>query len=410
MKISDKFPMYNLYEPKVPVWCVTPNEGRTIHRFFDTSPFSPSGRYMALFRLPIENRNPYPGESGYIVLVDLLNGDERIVAETCGWETQVGANVQWGKDDFQLFYNDVDTVTWKPFGVKLNPFTGERLKLEGCIFMISPDGKLAATTCPIRARCTQTGYGVMVPDNYLPLNVIIPEDDGLYITDTATGTCRLLVSIKDIIDKSLPVFNMEEYQNGEFYGFQCKWNPQGTRLLFVLRWITKDRKLRKNHVITMKNDGTDIHIAIPAYQWAKGGHHVNWCPDGENLSMNLNIDGEGLRFVKVKYDGTNLHKILDNVPGSGHPSIHLQGRYIITDAYNEDTVAYKDGTVPIRLIDLETGKDEALVRIKTQNLYDFSLRVDPHPAWDYSSKWIAFNGYADDTRRVYIADLSKLFS
>jgi hypothetical protein len=35
-----------------------------------------------------------------------MAGEERIVAETCGWEVQVGANVQWGPEDSQLYYNE----------------------------------------------------------------------------------------------------------------------------------------------------------------------------------------------------------------------------------------------------------------------------------------------------------------
>jgi len=177
----------------------------------------------------------------------------------------------------------------------------------------------------------------MLPDNRVPHNVEIPDDDGLYITDTVTGKCRLLVSIKEIIERAEPKFNMDEYQNGEFYGFQCKWNPQGTWLIFVLRWISKDGKPNKLHLITMRSDGADIHVALPAREWAKGGHHICWCPDGENISMNLNLDGKGLRFVKYKYDGTNMHKILEHVPGSGHPTVHPDGKHILTDAYADLT-------------------------------------------------------------------------
>ena len=64
VKLSDRFPRYTDHDPLVPVWCVTPGEGRAIHRFFDTSPFSPSGRYLAVFRLPFEDRVPPPGEKG----------------------------------------------------------------------------------------------------------------------------------------------------------------------------------------------------------------------------------------------------------------------------------------------------------------------------------------------------------
>jgi hypothetical protein len=37
-----------------------------------------------------------------------------------------------------------------------------------------------------------------------------------------------------------------------------------------------------------------------------------------------------------------------------------------------------------------------------------ALRVDPHPAWDPEFKRIAFNGFVNGTRRVFVADLSSL--
>ena len=52
------FPCVKEFSGVVPVWCVTPGEGRCIHRFFDTSPISPAGRYMALFRMPQEESTP----------------------------------------------------------------------------------------------------------------------------------------------------------------------------------------------------------------------------------------------------------------------------------------------------------------------------------------------------------------
>src|SRR5690554_3587457 len=36
---------------------------RIMHRFFGTSPISPSGRYLALFRVPFEDHTPEPGDS-----------------------------------------------------------------------------------------------------------------------------------------------------------------------------------------------------------------------------------------------------------------------------------------------------------------------------------------------------------
>ncbi len=420
MIISRRFPRYETYNPGVPVYCVTPGTGRVIHRFFDTSPFSPSGHFMALFRLPFEDRLPGPGDRGEIILVNLETGKERTVSTTCGWEPQMGANLQWAANDTELLFNDVDTRTWQPYAVKLNIKTGERKRLEGCVYRVSPDGRKALSANMVAMRRTQEGYGVVIPDDRVPQNVGLRDDDGLYITDTETGTCRLLISIREIVERTVSGGVLRDYTEMEVYGFHCKWNPQGTRLIFTLRRFPKDHPNRFNalddgvvkfDVFTMRGDTSDLHNAVPASEWEKGGHHINWFPDGERLSMNLNIERRGMRFVRVNYDGTGLDRILDQVPGSGHPTVHPNGRHILTDAYPFEPVAFGDGTVPIRLVDLSNGEERTLIRIRTQTEEQSrcpALRVDPHPAWDYSNRLIAFNGFADGTRRVYLADLSGI--
>ena len=79
--IYENFPRYTEFDPMIPVWCVTPDRPGCIHRFFDTSPISPSGRYLAIFQLPFEDRQPLPGEKGNICVVDLETGEDRVVAD-----------------------------------------------------------------------------------------------------------------------------------------------------------------------------------------------------------------------------------------------------------------------------------------------------------------------------------------
>lgn len=406
-KLSERFPPYTQYDPQIPVRCVTPHEGRVIHRFFDTSPFSPSGRYMGLLRMPFEDRYPLPGERAQIVLVDLQEGTEEVVATTCGWESQVGAHVQWGAGDDELFFNDVDTARWEPVGVKLNPLTGARKQFENGLFVVSADGQYAATTCLKRSRRTQDGYGVILPEERVPHNGGLPEDDGVFVTDTETGQGRLLVSIAEILESLRSELDLDQYRQGRSYGFQCRWNPQGTRMLMILRWL-KPAGGEVKHVVTFRSDGSEIRLAVPPQQYNKGGHHINWHPDGEHLTMNLNIDGRGLRLVKLRYDGANFEKLLEPNPGSGHPTAHPNGTHLLTDAYLKDAPAFGDGTVPLRWIDLRDGRETDLVRIRTEQPYGNTLRVDPHPAWDRAYARFAFNGYADGTRRVYVADMASL--
>jgi Tol biopolymer transport system component len=375
------------------------------HRFFDTSPISPSGRYVALTRIPHEDRLPRPGDVAQIVLVDLETAEERVVAETRGWDTQLGAQAQWGKDDTQLFFNDVDTATWTAFGIVMDPLAGTFRRMQGTVYMVSRDGRWAASPCLLRTSRTQAGYGIIVPAERVPLNKGAADDDGLYLNDVATGRCELLVSFADIVKAAL---DPKEYPGGAFYGFHVKWTPKGDRLMLVLRWLSDARK-RKNNVITMKADGSDIHVAIPASEWGKGGHHPDWCPGGQHVMMNLKLDGKTLRLVRARYDGSGLEPMTEAVLGSGHPSLHVNGRHVVTDSYPREKVAFGDGTVPIRLIDIKAGTATTLARIRTVPPWSGpknELRVDPHPAWSRDYRLVAFNACPDGTRRVYVADLS----
>ena len=399
----------------MPVWCVTPDHPRTIHRFFDTSPFSPSGRYLGLTRLPYEDRSPRPGDRAEVLVVDLQTGETCVVAETRGWDTQLGAQVQWGADDSRLFFNDVDTRTWRPFGVKLDRATGLSRRLDGTIYMVSSDGGRAASPDLRRIGITQLGYGVVVPPERVPANRGAPADDGVYVTDAESGRCKLLVSLRQVVASAEPKLNPHEYAGGDFYAFHVKWSPRGDRLQLVLRWLPRGPRppgRMRAQLITMRGDGSEIRVAVPASLWDKGGHHPNWCPDGEHVLMNLRLDGRTMRLVRARYDGDGLRPLVNGIEGSGHPTLHPNGRHVLTDAYPREPVAYGDGTVPIRLIDLEARDETTLVRVPTPLVSGprEALRVDPHPAWDRSYRLIAFNAFLGGTRRVCVADLGSLVS
>lgn len=399
--LAATFPKYEAFDPDVPVWCITPGDGRCIHRFFDTSPVSPSGRYVGLTRLPFEDRAPEPGDAAEVVVVDLETGDELVVATTRGWDTQLGAQVQWGADDEELFFNDVDE-SWKPFGVKMDPLTGDRRQLAGSVYMVTRDGRFAASPDLRLTGSAQRGYGVLVPGEHIPEGA--SDADGVFLTDTGTGVTRLLVSLADVAG-SLGLHRNAD--GGCFRAFHVKWNPQGTRLMLVLAWLPHDGRQSRN-VVTMKRDGSDIRVAVSDETWAPGGHHPDWCPDGETLTMNLVRDGV-MRFCRVGYDGSDLRALTTRIVGSGHPTLHPDDRHVVTDAYLKEPMAYGDGTTPIRWFDLEEETESAPIRINNDPPFPGPagiLRIDPHPAWDRSYRWIVFNGCDEGVRRVYLADMA----
>ena len=195
MQISSNLPRYNEFDPKVPVWYVTPDIPGAIHRFFDTSALSPTGRYLAVTQLPTVKREPIAGETARIWLIDLSDGRSTPVYETAAWDTQLGAQVQWGADDETLYFNDIDTKTWIVRGVRLDWKCKRAERMDGPIYMVSPDGRLAISPDLARTRIVQPGYGVVVPSSQTPVYDI--EDDGFWITNLDTGESKLLVSIQE---------------------------------------------------------------------------------------------------------------------------------------------------------------------------------------------------------------------
>ncbi|MGI5820376.1 MAG: hypothetical protein ACOX9R_19990 [Armatimonadota bacterium] len=405
------FPRYTDNDPAAPIWCITPEIEGCFHRFFDTSPISPSGRLVGLTRMPAEDRLPEPGEPAEVVVIDLETGDCQSVAETHGWDTQLGAQVQWGASDEELFFIDMDVEQWRPFSVRLNPMTGERAMMRGPLYMVSPDGRTAASPCLRRTRLTQKGYGVIVPDEAIPRNHGAVDDDGLYLTDTMTGEPRLLVSYGRIYRELL---DEEQFADGDLYGFHAKWNLQARRLQFVVRWVphgSTDSGSIRPMLVTLRPDGSELHLAIPADVWGLGGHHPNWTPDGEHVMMNLKLDGENMRLVRWRYDGANVRPMNDELLGTGHPSLHPGGRCVITDDYAHGPLASDDGTTPLRLLDLKSGEETCVARIRTRPDFEGDqkvLRVDPHPAWGPEFRRVAFNACPTGRRDVFIADLSAL--
>lgn len=305
----------------------------------------------------------------------------------------------------------MDLREWRVFGVKLDVRNGARMELDGPVYMVSRDGRSILSPNMARIRQVQGGYGVILPPEKVPAND--PATDGVFLTDAETGRCRLLVSMGEILETAEPRFDPGRFRNGEWFGFHVKWNPQGDRVMFVMRWKPNAKEIpARRCVITMLADGSDIRCAITDDQWLLGGHHPEWCPDGVSLTMNLRLEQGGpLRFVRARYDGGGF-KVLGSMPGSGHPTLHPDGRHLLTDVYlHERELGYGDGTTPLRWIDLQSGEEKRIVRINNDPPWPGprkELRIDPHPAWDRRYRYVTFNGCDRGARRVYIADLGGL--
>jgi hypothetical protein len=304
---------------------------------------------------------------------------------------------------------------------------------------VSNDGASCLSPNLTKISLCQAGYGLNTPMVERWRHRGAPRDDGLFLTDTATGASRLLVSLAEIAALLEERNVAPDLPAGGLYGFHVKWNRDDSRIMFLVRWLAAgDLQARtRNYIVTLRADGSELALALDADRWA-GGHHPNWCPDGENIVMNLRFQTgnpllagsaryleragrklglnlrsryDRLRFARFRHDGGDLKPLSASHEGSGHPTVHRDGRHLVSDAYTGEPVAFGDGSVPIRVLDLQTDREQCVVRMPCRPRFPgprHELRVDPHPAWDPTHRWIVFNGCPNGARQVFAADMRSV--
>lgn len=386
----------------IPVSCLTPADYSEAIRFYDTSPVDASLRYLAVTRFPDDTRLPRPGDPAQVVIRDLHTGKDIAIEETTAWDTQLGAQPQWHPQQPRLYFNVMGTDNL-PHACCLDLLTGARTEAAGPVYMLSPDGTRLASPDLRKTGHAQPGYGVHVDDP--PRNTGAPEHDGVWITDLATNQMRLAASLRHLAENA----GLGDPCSGEWYVFHVKWNPVYDRLLIVVRWKQECGGWRRA-VVTCGSEGADTRCLITATQWAPGGHHPNWTPDGCGIIMNLRLTPDGpLRFVRVPDKDGARHSVLTERPGSGHPTLNPAMTHLLTDAYRRESMA-RNGAVPLRWIHLESGTETTLCLVGAAPVFPgpkLEWRVDPHPAWCMDGRHIVFNGWHRGRRRVFLGDLRE---
>ncbi|NBN78052.1 hypothetical protein GWI72_07210 [Microvirga tunisiensis] len=388
----------------VPIHVVTPSDGHYMTTFFDIDPLSPSGRYLAVTRVPFIWRVPTVGEAASVVVIDLHTGHARTVYRTVGWGAQLGANVQWGADDATLLCNDV--IDGRGTGVRIDLRTLTAIPLSGPVYGLTPDRRTSFSARIDYINAGIPGYGVPDPVFGKPRpSERQSKTDGIWRTDLETGASELFLSIDDIV-RQLP--EQESLAGGTYYVFNVKISPTGTQGFAVLfsRGIP-GRAGWPPQLVTFDLDGTNVRLAIPDRIWRRGGHHPSWLPWGDEIVMNLRHDSKKMQFVRFRPDGTDLNVLAPGHVGGGHPSLNQSGTHLLTDAYVSEKLANDKGEVPIRLIDLRTNVETALCHVDTKRL-DGWRRIDPHPVWSDRGKKVFFNGIVDGRRQVLCADMSNI--
>lgn len=258
-------------------WTISDGNFSSIHRFFDSSPFSPSGRYIAYTQILGEEGSRIDEKSASeVIVVNIRTKETLVVDRTTAWDTQVGAHVQWGANDSQLFYNKYMASSAESFstashgllrGVMADIHTSKKVYFDSPVYHVSTLGDYYAAPDLTKIRFTQLGYGVYSPR--ASPNTHASRSDGVFVTDIRAGRTVLLVSLHDLAiaggwDPTTPT-----------YAFHTKWSSDGAYLMIVARtqearrpadwvgWVqsavgSKRKWFRRQHLFVVRKDGQQL--------------------------------------------------------------------------------------------------------------------------------------------------------
>ena len=389
---------------------------RTTHRFFDSSAISPSGRYVCATRTRREGpADVTPGDVAEVVVYDLQKKREDrfpVVYRrpTAAWDAQLGAQVQWGASDDDLYFNDVVGARsdGAPIvrGVRSDWQRGRETRLPTPVYHVTRDGALAAAPRDLAAlRMTQDGYGVVATP--AQLRHLETQKDGVHVLDLRTNATAFLelsalVAAAELDSRPRAVAGGDARRGAECHRhvFHVKWNAKGTRLLVVVRARGHGcPRGDANHALTVDPDGADVKVVAT---WLRDGNHPNWLEDGR---LSMNYEGKVCAFDDV--EGASCQVLSERA--SGHPvGVPGRGDLVVTDTYAKEHAAFglEAGEAALRV--LSGGDREAWLGVFPVAAFGTMptdvWRCDAHPAFDVKGRRLALNVWVRGSRRVAVTD------
>ncbi len=366
------------------------------HHFFgyyDMRPWDAAGRYHLALEVDFSDRPPTPADAAVVGAVDLADGDRFCcISRTRAWNFQQGAMLHWlpGAPRATVLFNDRRDGRFVCVACEMD--TGDERIVGPAIGALTGDGRLAATLNYARIAVTRPGYGYEgLPDPHAKENV--PADDGLGLLEPATGRHRILVSFADLADR----------QEGQpAYGQTKAWfnhvifNPSGTRLAFLCRWVPKGAAQRVTQMWTVGADGSDLVRCLDGPLVS----HFDW-KDDETLLAWANV-GQTHAMFELDHRGRGRPRAMfrDAIGEDGHISYSHDRRWVLSDTYPDDA-----GMRELFLVECATGRRVPLGSYHSPRPPRHEIRCDLHPSWSEDDGQVAFDGMHEGSRQRYVVEL-----
>jgi hypothetical protein len=370
---------------------------------------------------------PRPDHIAEIVLWSPHNNVVEVIGETTTWNFQQGARAMWvpGKGNTVLFNRRVGDA---PGAEIIDLDTGERRIVPHAIGDIAPDGSYAYAPNYARLGKLWAAYGYSGFED-ATVNEPLPANDGLWRIDMGTGARELAFSIRELADASGGAIA----EGVKAFVTHVSFNPEGTRIVFMLRFFSKDYALY-SLIYSAHADGTGLTFLaqekISHFDWVAEDKIVIWMRKAAkglaaarksgllaspfvrplvNMARKFKgkLKGKILNesYFLLSTDGGNPTPFMRGVlPADGHPMISDDRKWMIVDEY-----PHSNGDTPLMLVNVALEKRAHLATFRHNVGSDNSdLKCDLHPRWDRSGTQVGVDASEDGRRQFTIVDVRDL--
>ena len=362
-----------------------------------TIPWNESGRYIVALRTDFVDRMPGPDDAADVIVLDTADGYAvRAVDTTRAWNVQQGTMLFWNpaSPESQFFFNDRDPQTGKVFTALYDVAEGRRIReyrfpdTPVANGGMSLDGRrFAAINYARMARLRPvTGY----PQAWdWTEGVSAPEDDGVFVVDSETGTKRLVVSFRQLADALRR--ERPEIDSMPLFINHTLWSRSGNTLFFFARANFR-RPGRLNAAFTVAADGSGLrrletHI----------GGHPEW--DAGSLM----IGSIARRQAVFDVDSQRMVGLIGEADLFPDP----EGDIALSPDLDWLANGYKrDGEMHYVVHNRRSGTTYRAGGFDLYGRVSGDLRCDPAPRWNRTGDALLIPGMTEDgTRQMFLLRL-----
>ncbi len=379
--------------PKVndPIQVTSGDKEHFFASYYGINSWSQSQRYITVLETDIKYRLPNENDEATLGLVDLTDNGFIPVTTTRAWNFQQGCMAHWlgTSPDSLIIFND--TREGKYVAVIFNVMTKQEVRvIDRPVSAVSLDGKFAISINFSRLSITRKAYGYAGQGQDPQADVQLPENDGLFLVDLASGASQLIVTIAQVKDR------IHEFKEEDRVYFNHTLISRDGSKVF---WLARTLPNWGTTALTANIDGTNIQRCFPD-GW--GGSHFDWL-NGDELMVTAKYGAS--QWAPVLFTvGEQNYKRLGNgiLDYDGHGTFSPDGQWMITDTYPSSNREQK-----IYLMDMATEAVLPMGRFFQPEEYTKGWRCDIHCRWSPNGDRVGFNSTHSGSRQVYVMRLDR---